>query len=286
MKKNIFKYMVFVVFALLQVQLYAYITKTDHLNLFSKVKKVTETNFFVQDPELILNFDNVVWGLGNYTSVNVIANDKYIDDQGVEHAIILGANGNATIEIFGTWPAGFSLDTTTGVVSTTASSKPDIALQYTVCVGGICKINSLTYQDQIDVLSVTKTTALTSTLKNGEEYTYVVTIENKAIAPVSTDFEEILKVNGITQTATQASFVSWTLAEGTSSMPSTLLTVNQNNELNGSFTIPGTKSVTITIKIKLNAVLTSPLKTVSKATALNGSENVFANNTASADLIL
>nr|WP_297306616.1 hypothetical protein [uncultured Flavobacterium sp.] len=286
MKKNIFKYMVFVVFALLQVQLYAYITKTDDLNLFSKVKKVTETNFFVQDPELMLNFDNVIWGLGNYTSVNVIANDKYIDDQGVEHAIILGANGNATIEIFGTWPSGFSLDTATGVISTTATEKPDMPLQYTVCVGGICKINSLTYQNETDVLIVTKTDDSTSTLKNGEEYTYVVTIENKAIAPVSTDFEEILKVNEITQTATQASFVSWALAEGATPMPSTLLTVNQNNELNGSFTIPGTKSVTITIKIKLNAVLTSPLKTVSKATALNGSENVFANNTASADLNL
>lgn len=286
MKKNIFKYIVLVVFALLQVQLYAYIVDSDNLNLFSKIKNTTETIFFDQDPELILNFDNVVWDLGNYTSVNVIDNDKYIDDQGVEHPLTLGTSGNATIAIYGTWPAGFSLDTTTGVISTTSATKPNMPLQYTVCVGGICKINSLSYQSKADILTVVKTMSPTSALKNGEEYTYTVTIENLSISPVSTDFEEVLKASGTTQTIDQVSFVSWTLVEGANSMPSTLLTVNQGNKLEGSFKIPGTKSIEITITIKLKAVLESPLKTVSKATALNGFENVFANNTATADLNL
>lgn len=284
--KNIIKYSLFVAFVFIQVQLFAFISNSEISIINSEISLFKNKVTNIQDPELILNFDNVVWDLGNYTSVNVIDNDKYIDDQGVEHPLTLGTSGNATIAIYGTWPAGFSLDTTTGVISTTSGTKPNMPLQYTVCVGGICKINSLSYQSKADILTVVKTMSPTSALKNGEEYTYTVTIENLSISPVSTDFEEVLKASGTTQTIDQASFVSWTLVEGANSMPSTLLTVNQGNKLEGSFTIPGTKSVTITIKIKLNAVLTSPLKTVSKATALNGSENVFANNTASADLIL
>ena len=46
----------------------------------------------------------------------------------------LGASGNATIDKSGTWPAGFTLDTTTGAVSTDASVKPGpYTMDYELC---------------------------------------------------------------------------------------------------------------------------------------------------------
>ena len=61
--------------------------------------------------------------------VGVAANDTV---NGVP--AVLGASGNATVAVLGSWPAGITLDPTTGNVSTTATVPPGIySLQYQLC---------------------------------------------------------------------------------------------------------------------------------------------------------
>jgi hypothetical protein len=49
-------------------------------------------------------------------------------------AATLGASGNATVAVVGTWPAGFSLDPATGAILTTAAVQPgNYTVDYQLC---------------------------------------------------------------------------------------------------------------------------------------------------------
>lgn len=102
--KNLYRKIAFViVFVLIQIQLLAYIKDSRFIQDI-----IANKNIF-QDEQLLLNFDNAIWGV-NSNQFNVIANDKFIDSNGIEYPITLGANGNATIQKIASWPSGFNLD--------------------------------------------------------------------------------------------------------------------------------------------------------------------------------
>lgn len=287
--KNFIKYSLFVAFVFIQVQLFAFISNSEISIINSEISLFKNKVTNIQDPELILNFDNVVWGLGNYNAVNVIANDKYINSNGLEEPIVLG--NNATIATYGTWPVGFALDTSTGVITTTAVNKPDLPLQYTVCVNGMCKINSLTYQNQLDVLEVTKS-GIPSSVKNGDQITYTVSVQNKTVGPVSVDFNEFFKINNNLLNNSQIQFVSWSFqvcspdCASSTSFPVNLLAVDQNNKLTGTFNLPGNQTAKVSISVKIKTVLNTPLKSYSSAFVSTSSENVLANNEKESNIIV
>ena len=72
---------------------------------------------------------STIFGIGSNAIGNVVANETV---DGV--AATLGPSGNATISVVGTWPAGITLNTTTGAVSTTSAvAAGSYSLQYSLC---------------------------------------------------------------------------------------------------------------------------------------------------------
>ena len=70
-----------------------------------------------------------VAGIASTAIVNVAANDRV---NGA--AATLGGSGNATVAVSGTWPAGFSLNTTSGAIVTGAAVTPgSYSLPYELC---------------------------------------------------------------------------------------------------------------------------------------------------------
>ena len=276
MKKIYSKVAFVIVFVLIQIQLFAFIKDSKF------IKDFVSNEVYNQEAQLLLNFDNVIWG-NNSNQVNVIANDKYIDEDGIEHAITLGANGNATIQKVGTWPEGFSLDTNTGIISVAngISVRPITGLNYKVCVGQLCKESSLLYQQNNDVIQVTKAiTSAASDIKNGKDLVYKITISNSATSAKSVSFEELLAISTTNTilTKNQVEFVSWTF-NNPSTHPSTLLTVdNVSNKLTGDFIINGNSEIVVTITAKLNAVIVSSIYSLTNVKTLDNSDSYLSNN--------
>ena len=101
----------------------------------------------VQVNGLTANPDNgsATQGIASTPVANVVANDQY---NGAT-PVIGTANGQVTISQSGTWPAGFSLNTSTGAVSVTAAvAAGTYTMDYQECVNGaspaLCKTTTVT----------------------------------------------------------------------------------------------------------------------------------------------
>lgn len=275
--KNLYRKIAFViVFVLIQIQLLAYIKDSRFIQDI-----IANKNIF-QDEQLLLNFDNAIWGV-NSNQFNVIANDKFIDSNGIEYPITLGANGNATIQKIGSWPSGFNLDENTGIISVdnSVNERPISGLNYRVCVGQLCKESSLLYQQINDVIQVTKTiTSTASDIINGKDLEYEIRILNSNNSAKSVSFEEALAASTTNTilTKNQIEFVSWVF-NNPSTHPSTLLSVdNITNKLKGDFIINANSEIVIKVKANLKAIIVPSINSITNVNTLDNSDNYLANN--------
>jgi uncharacterized repeat protein (TIGR01451 family) len=103
----------------------------------------------------------VTAGVASTLVANVAANDTV---NGV--AATLGAGGNATVATSGTWPAGISLNTTTGAISTTSTLPPGIyPVTYQLCDKNTpvnCQTQTVTITIAASILPVTESGAVAS----------------------------------------------------------------------------------------------------------------------------
>lgn len=152
-------------------------TVTDTITVTSVVTPVTESG-------------TAVSGTASTPVANVVANDTI---NGV--AATLGSGGNATVATSGTWPAGTSLNTTTGAISVTSSvASGTYILTYQLCD----KLSPVTCNTATDTVTVSPSVDLVITKSDGQgssfpgdTLNYSVTVRNNgpdaAVGPIVVD---------------------------------------------------------------------------------------------------
>lgn len=277
---------------LLQINVSANVSNSDFFhkmigkneNSYNLINQYSYFKIKYAEPDIIFGFDNIVWNV-NHESFNIIENDKYMNSNGLETNIVLGTNG-ASIETVGNWTNGVLLNTQTGIVTVDPSivtSRPQMMFDYKVCVDGFCKNNSFSFQEKQDVLSINKTNNSESR-KNGEILNYVIEISNSSNKDALVRINEALlnTENVLILDKNIVEFNSWDIKQIKSNEEITLssnyLTVNEDNNLIGTVTIPAEGSLKLTISLKLNAIIENKILSKTEVTGLNVSENYFENN--------
>lgn len=277
---------------LLQINVSANVSNSDFFhkmigkneNSYNLINQYSYFKIKYAEPDIIFGFDNIVWNV-NHESFNIIENDKYRNSNGLDTNIVLGTNG-ASIETVGNWTNGVSLNTQTGIVTVDPSivtSRPQMMFYYKVCVDGFCKNNSFSFQEKQDVLSINKTNNSESR-KNGEILNYVIEISNSSNKDALVRINEALlnTENVLILDKNIVEFNSWNIKQIKSNEEITLssnyLTVNEDNNLIGTVTIPAEGSLKLTISLKLNAIIENKILSKTEVTGLNVSENYFENN--------
>lgn len=86
--------------------------------------------------------DSYLWNTSTTQYSSVVANDVFKVEHVVTPIVLSGTNKNVTISQNGTWPAGITLDITTGMINVTSgTTAPSSPLEYKICVDGepICQ---------------------------------------------------------------------------------------------------------------------------------------------------
>src|SRR5690554_1300615 len=86
--------------------------------------------------------DSYMWNTSTTQYSSVVANDVFKVEHVVTPIVLSGTNKNVTISQNGTWPAGITLDITTGMINVTSgTTAPSSPLEYKICVDGepICQ---------------------------------------------------------------------------------------------------------------------------------------------------